>query len=105
MRSSSYCRVRTWGVTSTPMHHLSASDLEAALRFVHDAGEETGPDAFPTHVVDQLRALLGCEWGTYCELDRRAKCVLAVFEAPALGDGGGSEDTFWRIAELHPLCR
>jgi DNA-binding CsgD family transcriptional regulator len=87
------------------MHHLSATDLEAALRFVHDAGEETGPDAFPAHVVDQLRALLGCEWGTYCELDRRAKRVLAVFEAPVLGDDAASEDTFWRIVEEHPLCR
>jgi RNA polymerase sigma factor (sigma-70 family) len=87
------------------MHHLSASDLEAALRFVHDAGEETGPDAFPTHVVDQLRALVGCEWGTYCELDRRAKRVLAAFEAPVLGDEGASDDTFWRIAGEHPMCR
>jgi DNA-binding CsgD family transcriptional regulator len=86
------------------MHRLSAADLEGALRLVHDAGAETGPDPFPPHIVDQLRALLGCEWGSYCELDRRAERVLAIVEAP-VPEGEPSDETFWRIVGDHPLCR
>jgi DNA-binding CsgD family transcriptional regulator len=87
------------------MHRLSASDLEAALRFLHDAGEETGPDAFPVHLVDRLRALIGCEWGSYCELDRRGKRVLALVEAPVMDEGDAQEELFWRIVAAHPICR
>jgi DNA-binding CsgD family transcriptional regulator len=86
------------------MYRLSAADLEGALRFVHDAGAEAGPDPFPAHIVDQLRALLGCEWGSYCELDRRAERVLALVEAP-VPEGELSDETFWRIVGEHPLCR
>ena len=86
------------------MHRLSAADLEEALRFVHDAGAETGPDPFPSHIVDQLRALLGCEWGSYCELDRRGERVLALVEAPA-PDDDVSDETFWHIIRAHPLCQ
>ena len=86
------------------MHRLSAADLEGALRFVHDAGAETGPDPFPAHIVDELRTLLGCEWGSYCELDRRGKQGLALVESP-VPDSEPPEETFWRILGEHPLCQ
>jgi DNA-binding CsgD family transcriptional regulator len=86
------------------MQRLSASDLEAALRFVHDAAAETGPDPFPTHVVEGLRRLLACEWASYCELDRPHEQALALVESPAVDDLG-DDDVFWRVVDEHPLCR
>jgi DNA-binding CsgD family transcriptional regulator len=86
------------------MHRLSAADLQGALRFVHDANAETGPNPFPAHIVDRLRALLGCEWGSYCELDRQNERVLGLVEAPA-GPDASSDETFWRILGRHPLCQ
>jgi DNA-binding CsgD family transcriptional regulator len=88
------------------MERLSASDLEGALCFVHEASAETGPDPFPAHVLESLRALVGCEWASYCELDRRHKEVLALVESPVPEPiGGDDDDTFWRIVDEHPLCR
>jgi DNA-binding CsgD family transcriptional regulator len=86
------------------MERLSASDLEGALRFVHEASAEAGPEPFPEHILDRLRALVGCEWASYCELDRPAKRLLALVEAP-VPDAVDDEDVFWRIVEDHPLCR
>ena len=61
--------------------------------------DRAGP--FPAHVVDQLRALLGCEWGSYCELDRRDQRALALVEAP-VPDDGMAEETFWRLVDRAP---
>jgi DNA-binding CsgD family transcriptional regulator len=88
------------------MERLRTSDLEGALRFVHEASAESGPEPFPAHVVERLRVLLGCEWATFCELDRSRKQVLALVESPVPDPIGGDEDdTFWRIVDDHPLCR
>jgi DNA-binding CsgD family transcriptional regulator len=87
------------------MERLSASDLEAALRFVHEAASETGPEPFPEHIVESLRLLVGCEWATFCELDRRRKQVLALVESPVPDPIEGDDEVFWRIIEEHPLCR
>jgi DNA-binding CsgD family transcriptional regulator len=87
------------------MERLSASDLEAALRFVHDASAETGPDPFPTHVVEGLRTLLRCEWASYCELDRPHEQALALVESPVPDELGDDDEAFWRVIAEHPLCR
>ena len=88
------------------MQRLCVSDLEGALRFVHEAAAETGPEPFPVHVLEGLRALVGCQWASYCELDRRRRRQLALIESPApeaqLPDG---EAIFWRVVDQHPLCR
>jgi hypothetical protein len=63
------------------------------------------PDPFPAHIVESLR-LIGCEWATFCELDRSRKEVLANIESPVSEPIGPEEDgTFWRIVDDHPLCR
>ena len=88
------------------MESLRVSDVEGALRFVHEASAETGPEPFPAHVLEGLRALLGCEWASYCELDRRHRRELVLIKspspAPQFSDG---ENPFWRVVDEHPLCR
>jgi DNA-binding CsgD family transcriptional regulator len=89
------------------MDRLSARDLERALRFVHEASAETGPEPFPAHVLEALRALVGCEWASFCELDRARKEVIALVESPVpdlIASEDEELDTFWRIVEEHPLC-
>jgi DNA-binding CsgD family transcriptional regulator len=88
------------------MERLSATDLEGALRFVSEAAAETGPEPFPTHIVESLRTLLGCEWASYSELDRTRKQALALVESPVpdpLADD--EDDLFWRVVDDLPLCR
>jgi DNA-binding CsgD family transcriptional regulator len=89
------------------MQRLSASDLESALRFVAEASAETGLDPFPGPIVARLRELVGSEWASFCELDRRRHRTLALVESPVpeVVDGDEDEETFWRIVEEHPLCK
>jgi DNA-binding CsgD family transcriptional regulator len=86
------------------MTRLSASDLEGALRFVHEASAEAGPDPFPQPILGRLRALVGCEWASYCELDRPGRRVLALVEEPVPDPIEHEDDLLWRIVEEHPLC-
>jgi DNA-binding CsgD family transcriptional regulator len=88
------------------MQRLSASDLEGALRFVAEAASETGPDPFPVTVVEHLRTLVGSEWASYCELDRRKRRGLALIESPLPElDADEEDEVFWRIVDDHPLCQ
>jgi DNA-binding NarL/FixJ family response regulator len=90
------------------MESLCARDLEGALRFVREASDETGPEPFPVHVLEGLRALVGCELATYSEQDGRHRRQLALL---GCGDLEGQlpddeeEETFWRVVDQHPLCR
>jgi DNA-binding CsgD family transcriptional regulator len=86
------------------MPRLSAADVESALFFVHEAADVAGPDPFPVHIVERLRALLGCEWGSYCELDRKDRRELLLVESP-VPEWQLPEATFWRLVGEHPLCR
>jgi DNA-binding CsgD family transcriptional regulator len=93
-------------MVASAMQRLSASDLEGALRFVAAAAAETGPDPFPVTVVEHLRTLIGCEWATYCELDRRQRRGLALIESPVPEvDADEDDEVFWRIVDDHPLCQ
>jgi DNA-binding CsgD family transcriptional regulator len=86
------------------MQRLSTSDLESALRFVQEAAAETGPEPFPEHVLDRLRALIGSEWITFCELDRVHQRVIGGIEVPVPPELPDEDDTFWRVVGDHPLC-
>jgi DNA-binding CsgD family transcriptional regulator len=55
-------------------------------------------------VLERLRALVGCEWASYCELDRSRRRTLALVESPA-PDADPGDAVFWRIVQEHPLCR
>ena len=85
------------------MQRLSAADLEGALRFVHEATDVAGPDPFPPHLLESLRKLNGCEWASYCELDRPGERLLELVESP-VPDDDGSDELFWAIVSEHPLC-
>jgi DNA-binding CsgD family transcriptional regulator len=89
------------------MEPLRASDHEAALRFVREASDEKGPEPFPVHLLESLRALLGCEMASYSELDRLHGRILAVITCggPQAQLAGEEEETFWRLVDQHPLCR
>jgi DNA-binding CsgD family transcriptional regulator len=85
------------------MQRLSAADLEGALRFVGEAADEVGPDPFPPHLLERLRTLIGCEWASYCELDRQGERVLELVESP-VPDDDLPDEVFWNIVGEHPLC-
>jgi DNA-binding CsgD family transcriptional regulator len=85
------------------MQRLSAADLEGALRFLHEATDVAGPDPFPPHLLETLRTLIGCEWASYCELDRPGERLLELVESP-VPDDDGSDEVFWAIVSEHPLC-
>ena len=85
------------------MQRLSAADLDGALRFVREAADEIGPDPFPPHLLERLRTLLGCEWASYCELDRPGERALELVESPVPEDDIPDE-VFWNIVSEHPLC-
>jgi DNA-binding CsgD family transcriptional regulator len=88
------------------MARLSATDLEHALHFVAEASAEPGPDPFPLPIIERLRALIGSEWASFCQLDRRRRRTLALVESPVpeVADEDEDEETFWRIVDQHPLC-
>jgi DNA-binding CsgD family transcriptional regulator len=48
---------------------LSRSDLENTLGFLREAEAVTGPDPFPSELLDRLRDLVPCEWVSYEERD------------------------------------
>jgi DNA-binding CsgD family transcriptional regulator len=89
------------------MESLCGRDLEGALRFVREASDETGPEPFPVHLLEALRALVGCELVTYSEQDGRHRRQLAHIDCSGPeGHPSDSEmETFWRLVDQHPLCR
>ena len=94
------------------MLRLSQSDLEATLVFLQEAEAVTGPDAFPSELLDRLRELVPCEWVAYEERDRPGRRTIA-YETCARGRevdaslGHPDEEflrTVWRLMDQHPLC-
>jgi DNA-binding CsgD family transcriptional regulator len=55
---------------------LPSADLQATLDFVREAEAATGPDAFPTALLDRLRELVPSDTVGYCEQDRARGCQL-----------------------------
>lgn len=49
---------------------LQSADLQATLAFVREAEAVTGPDPFPTALLDRLRELVPSDTVGYCEQDR-----------------------------------
>jgi DNA-binding CsgD family transcriptional regulator len=87
---------------------LSASDLREALDFLGEAEAVTGPDPFPTELLDRFRELIRCEFAAYCELDRVEQQLLhyeGCANTRAL-DGAGVPDidVYWCLREQHPSC-
>jgi DNA-binding CsgD family transcriptional regulator len=88
---------------------LSRSDLQATLGFLREAAAVTGPDGFPSELLDRLRGVVLCDFVAYEERDR-AGARTVVYEACARGreiDASQSAElteTFWRLEDRGPLC-
>jgi DNA-binding CsgD family transcriptional regulator len=88
---------------------LRHADLRGALDFLRDAEAVTGPDPFPSDLLDGLRQLIRCEVVWYSELDQPGRRVLVsdIRARDGEADGLPPEEvvcTFWRLKHQHPLC-
>jgi DNA-binding CsgD family transcriptional regulator len=91
---------------------LSRSDLEAALGFLREAAAVTGPDPFPSRLLDRLRVLVRHGWVVYEEKDQ-AGGPQVFYETCAHGrevDAIHSdlweelETAYFRLRHQDPLC-
>jgi DNA-binding CsgD family transcriptional regulator len=87
------------------VERLTASDLEGILAFLELAHGTTGDEPFPAEALEALSRLVPCDEVTFTELDRVRRDLLGVvfYRASDAPDGAGHE-TYWRLAEQHPLC-
>ncbi len=90
------------------MARLSASDLEATLRFLGEAASVDGPDPFPTWILDRLRDLVRCDFADYFEQDRVHRRTF-LYEGcsrtrDAMANESGGDDDYWGVSEQHPVC-
>jgi DNA-binding CsgD family transcriptional regulator len=83
--------------------------LRATLDFLCDAEAVTGPEPFPTELLDRLRELVPCDFVTYDELDRVEQRGL-FFEgctnlhAARNEDDELDHDILWRLMDPNPIC-
>jgi DNA-binding CsgD family transcriptional regulator len=90
---------------------LSRSDLEATLGFLRQAHAVSGPDPFPTELLDALRELVASDFVGYCELDRVERrflyaegCAQARQAAEArIADSDEAERIFWSVIRQSPI--
>jgi DNA-binding CsgD family transcriptional regulator len=88
---------------------LSRSDLEGTLGFLGEAAAVTGPDPFPSELLDRLRELVRRGWVVYEEKDQAERLVL--WEACAHGrevEPSRPEEeldvAYRRLRHQDPLC-
>jgi DNA-binding NarL/FixJ family response regulator len=88
---------------------LSRSDLQATLGFLREAASVTGPDGFPTELLNRLRDVVLCDFVAYEERDC-AGVGMVVYETCARGreidasQPAELTETFWQLDDLGPLC-
>jgi DNA-binding CsgD family transcriptional regulator len=88
------------------VERLRPRDLDGVVRLVGELAAAEDADPFPARILDSLRALVGSETASYCELDRPGRRVLAEVDVGAdAGDGvpDGAE-LYWRLRHQHPSC-
>jgi DNA-binding CsgD family transcriptional regulator len=87
---------------------LRQADLQGALGFLREAEGVTGPDPFPSGLLDRLRGLVPCEFVTYAELDRVGQHVLFIdtcTNGRALPEASPDDlATFWRQLPQVPIA-
>jgi DNA-binding CsgD family transcriptional regulator len=86
---------------------LAARDAERLLRFVAEAEEAGGVDAFTPNVLEEFGKLIPADFVTYCEQDRVRQRVRHLACRP--GDWDDEDDdpegvSYWDIAAEHPVC-
>ncbi len=76
---------------------LQRSDLEAVLRFMHDADElATDETAFPAETLARLADVVACDDIGVFEVDRVRRRHLPL--------DGDQDERWWEIAHQHPIC-
>jgi DNA-binding CsgD family transcriptional regulator len=87
------------------MTTLARRDIEALLRFVHDASTVDGDAPFTPRLVAGLHELVpAAERVVYCELDwnhRRTTYIADQFESFRDPDG---HDVYWQLHHQHAVC-
>lgn len=87
------------------MTALRRSDLGAALGFLRDAEEVTGPDAFPPVLVARLEELVPADIVHFCQLDRvRQRLISDTFSSGECFSDDDGVDEYWRLRHEHPVC-
>ncbi len=87
------------------MTTLAHSEIEALLRFVHDASTLDREAAVTPELVARLRELVPtAEWVSYAELDwNRRRVAYQTDEYGFVTDGDGDE-IYWQLHEQHAIC-
>jgi hypothetical protein len=78
-----------------------------ALDFLREAEDVTGPDPFPTELLDRLRELVRCDSVSHCELDRPHERTLLLggcARAREIDISLDAQAAFWRLRHEHPVC-
>jgi DNA-binding CsgD family transcriptional regulator len=87
------------------MTTLARRDIEAVLRFVHDACSLDGDALFTPQLVARLHELVpAADRVVYCELDwdrRRTTYIADQFESFHNPDG---HDVYWHLHHQHAVC-
>jgi DNA-binding CsgD family transcriptional regulator len=88
---------------------LSRSDLEATLGFLREAAAVTGPDPFPSELLDRLRELVRRGWVVYEEKDQAERLVFwdACAHGREVEPSRPEEEldrAYWRLRHQDPLC-
>jgi DNA-binding CsgD family transcriptional regulator len=95
----------TFVVSFEVVTRLSRSDLEETLAFVQAAAGVTGPEAFPSELLDRLMQLLPCDWLDYIEQDLSARQELFARSCACRPEYTAEMDeTFWALRHQHPIC-
>jgi DNA-binding CsgD family transcriptional regulator len=77
---------------------LQRSDLEAVLRFVHDANElATGETPFPAETLARFADVVACDEIGVFEVDRVRRRHLPL--------DGEQDERWWEIAHQQPICQ
>ncbi len=80
---------------------LSRSDLEGTLDFLRQAGDMNGMEPFPPELLQKLASLVGCQYVTYCEIDRRRNEI--TFRTSTEVVGVPPDEAYWATVHEHPI--
>jgi len=84
---------------------LTARDAGRLLRFVAEAGDLGGDEAFPPSVLEELGKLVFTDTVSYCELDRVRKRLRHIEGRPGDTEDVAEPVNYWEIEAEHPICR
>jgi DNA-binding CsgD family transcriptional regulator len=104
------CRYDVRRIFLRVVTRLPRRDLETTLGLLREAAAETGPDPFPSRLLDRLRELVGRGWVVYEEKDRAGgpqvfyEACARSWEREASYDWDELERAYLRFRHQDPLC-